>query len=229
MGKTAFALSMLFNSELSQNGCYISLELSINQVVKRICVQTGIDKPELEYISNPPRYDSLSFNHQGTLQTIIEMRSPSMDELVERIITMTNTGPEIDYFAIDYVGLIKHNSKVPNFLFDPNDGSELYRPLRNLARAIKKPIIGLSQVSQEVEQNHPKGLPQYNDTLMDHKYIDTIMLLYRWDYYNLNYDELENRKVNEDDYKMAIIKSNQAVADWAPKFRYDTDRHRFKD
>jgi replicative DNA helicase len=191
MGKTAFALDVAQHviNKLDKIVMLISLEMSKEQVADRILagalrvsthdlkkglieeqhfrkmgkVFDGIRRERL-YIDDD--YDS----------TLANLRSKARRQQIEH---------GLDLLIVDYLQLIEVGGKVaPENRVQ--EVSKISRDLKRLARELRVPVIAVSQLSRNVE-NRTDRRPQLSDLRESgsiEQDADTVIMLYRDDYYN---------------------------------------------
>jgi replicative DNA helicase len=165
MGKTLFALSILYNS--AQRGCFISLNETADEI--------SYKEDRMKIKSSEKNYESIC------------VERPSLLELMELIESQKYN---CDYFIIDDMSGL--NEEI-NFLFNKTKNYQfVIRHLKLLAKCINKNIILISQLDRIVEEQSHET--HYNFKTWDEKYIDHILILYRKDYYNvepLNFNNVD--------------------------------------
>lgn len=193
MGKTTVALSLVRNIVLKENipVAYFSLELSKSQLINRI--------------NSHPKKVTENFIVDDTPAITVEVVCEKCLKLKEE--------ENIGLIIIDYFQLLEGAIR---------KGSELLMKLKELARVINVPIIVTSQLSRNVEnrKNHRPKLIDLEKMGVIEQYVDTIIFLYRDDYYDhhserrgiieLNIVKQRNDKVGT--FEMAFIGEYCAVA-----------------
>lgn len=185
MGKTALALNIAHSVAVkSQKKVGIfSLEMSKEELVDRLLVnQADIDAWKLK----TGRLDQQDFlklsDAMGVLAdahlfiddtpglSIFEMRTKARRLMVEQ---------NIDFLIVDYLQLA-HGRTMDNRV---QEVAEISQGLKNIARELRVPVLGLSQLSRAVESRGEK-VPQLSDLRESgaiEQDADVVMFLYRAD------------------------------------------------
>ena len=185
IGKTAFALGIAQNAAVSskKNVGYFSLEMSKEELVDRLLVaQADIDAWRLKTGKlTEDDFTKLS-NAYGVLAeaplyiddtpalSILEMRTKARRLQVEH---------GLDLIIVDYLQLARSR----NLENRVQEVSEISQGLKNLARELRVPVIGLSQLSRGVEQRGTRK-PQLSDLRESgsiEQDADVVMFLWRED------------------------------------------------
>ena len=111
----------------------------------------------------------------GVSKSYVEQ--PTTLQLMEHIIKI-NESENPDYFVIDSLDYIGH--KKPMFLNENKKYQKQLRHLRVLAQAMKKSIFLLATLDQRIEEYAPF---LYHRIAHWEKHVDSIFILYRWEYY----------------------------------------------
>lgn len=228
MGKTAFALNLAlnvarFNDDSQAAVALFSLEMPARHLIGRmISAQSSIQS---EFLRSG-RLDDAQMNDLHMAANALAQLNIFIDD------SSTITMPEIfskcrklkaenrlDMVVIDYIQLISGNSRTES---RQQEVSEISRSLKQLAREMDVPVIGLSQLSRSVEKRDNK-IPQLSDLRESgsiEQDADIVMFLYRADYY----EEREDRDddLPESDVKETLLKiskhRNGALADITLQF-----------
>jgi replicative DNA helicase len=188
MGKTAFALSMASNMALKFQlpVAVFCLEMSKEQLAQRLlCNVTNFELSRLRAgdIGNE-EWKRLT-NGASTLQTapIIIDDEPSLDprslRAKARRIKMEHN---VQVLFVDYLQLMHTKGRSDN---RQQEISEISRSMKLLARELDITVVALSQLSRAVEQREDK-MPRLSDLRESgaiEQDADTVMFLYREDYY----------------------------------------------
>lgn len=172
MGKTSFALSIAYNLAVKENRTvvYYSLKMSREQLTKRMSKGVGV-------ISIPNLYIEDSFNITA-------------DEICGKSIEIDKAGG-VNLIIVDYVQLIGSGDKCE---CRQQEVEEAYRKLKELSMKLNAPVMILSQLSRDVdwrEDHHPK-LSDLRDFTAVEQCADTVILLYRDNYYDKDSDSVLN-------------------------------------
>ncbi|MBO5623081.1 MAG: DnaB-like helicase C-terminal domain-containing protein [Butyrivibrio sp.] len=190
MGKTSFALSLARNLSIRSDKCvvFFSLEQTKEQLVSRIVsTEARIDCMHIlkgnlkddEYIRLSECIDMIKGSHF----LIDDTPNITADEITSRCVAY-NSNSDIDLVIIDYYQLIKHVADWPD------NKPDIMAELKSLARMIDAPVMVLSQVSRKTDlrEDHRPQLTDFMDLFSIDQYADTILFLYRDDYYNKDSD-----------------------------------------
>ena len=208
MGKTALALNIAqFGSNTGETGniLFFSLEMSSKQLIHRmLSAQTlevgegvevsaiasgtlsGDDVYALERAGEALQRRKIHMNDSSALSAM-ELRTKS------RLFKMRN--PDLSLIVVDYLQLMSSGSRrSENRQYEV---AEISRMLKSTAVELNCPILALSQLSRETERRTEKKphLSDLRDSGAIEQDADTVILLYREDYYgeNENNDALDSR------------------------------------
>ncbi|MCL2382047.1 MAG: replicative DNA helicase [Treponema sp.] len=158
MGKTAIALSMAANISVRQNipSAFFSLEMSDQALMLRlISSEAGIDSQKLrtgffQQSDFQKIFDAAGDVHNAPLY-IVDM--PNMTILnIQAMARMLRVQEKVEIIFIDYIGLIASDNKMlPRWELI----SEVSRALKGLARELNIPVVALSQLRREAENQKP--------------------------------------------------------------------------
>ncbi len=196
MGKTSFALNLAVNACRHDVKCVIfSYEMSVNQMLMRmVSGDAGIDnkhmlkgiiyKDEWGKIHNSvARFEKLNLY-------IDECRNTSLKYLLNRIRQYVIT-KKVDMVVVDYLQLISYNL---NGRSREQEVSHVTRALKNLAKELNITVLALSQLSRNVSKRDG-GRPTLADLRESgeiEQAADTVIFVYRPEYYNIKVDERGN-------------------------------------
>lgn len=197
MGKTAFALSIA--DQASQKGpvAFFSLEMSKNQLVKRLVASKARVNSQLIRVGKltDNQIKALA-DGSGLLnkQDIIIDDTPAITpaELKAKA-RKIQRDYGLSLIIVDYLQLMKSNEKQKDKRLEV---TEISHAMKNLAKELDVPVICLSQLSRAVEQRQDKhpmmsDLRESGDLEQD---ADMIIFLYRDEYYN---PESEKKSIAE--------------------------------
>jgi replicative DNA helicase len=194
MGKTSFALALAFNAaKYSKTPTVIfSYEMSSPQLLKRlISVESGVNN---SYIANGTIGDEeLKRIHKATTTVsntpinIDECNITSLNYLIYRIKEYVKTR-KVKLVMVDYLQLVSYSSKK---LSREQEVSKVARKLKNLAKELNITIIALSQLNRGVgmRNNSKPTLSDLRESGEIEQAADIVMLIYRPEYYGLEYDD----------------------------------------
>jgi len=188
MGKTAFALSLATNMSLRFHlpVAVFCLEMSKEQLAQRLlCNVTNFELSRLRAGDIGTEDWKRLTNGASTLQTapIIIDDEPSLDPRTLRAkarrIKMEHN---VQVIFVDYLQLMHTKGRSDN---RQQEISEISRSMKLLARELNITVVALSQLSRAVEQREDK-MPRLSDLRESgaiEQDADTVMFLYRDDYY----------------------------------------------
>ena len=194
MGKTALALNIAEDIGLNQNKLVLifSLEMSTEQLTRRLISTNSmisntdlrkgnLNKKEWGNIANAMdkfANSKIYIDDRNSL-TIEEMYSKSKElKLVEN---------DLALIIVDYLQLMETSKKNQRSV----EIATILRGLKKLSRDLEVPILCLSQLSRMVEQREDKRpiLSDFRETAAIEQHADTILFLYRDDYYEPDNDK----------------------------------------
>lgn len=183
VGKTSFALNLLKRLCLDQKykGLFFSLEMTSEHIYRRflsICKRipywrlwTG--NIELKDVENVHDIDKIKDVIVSTYDfDCIELSS------IIRESRRVQDSSGLDVIFIDYLQLMKASRK-KSFENRHVEVSEITRGLKLLAKELSVPIIALSQLSRNVNENERPGLRDLKESGSIEQDADSVMLLYR--------------------------------------------------
>ena len=195
MGKTAFVLDIArhVTRRLKKKVMLVSLEMSKEQVADRLFagalgVSTqDLSKGQIEeqtFRRMGAAFGDIPANHlfvnDDCNSTLADLRSKARRQQMEH---------GLDLLIVDYLQLLNAGGRV-----SPENRvqeiSKISRDLKRLARELRVPVIAVSQLSRNVE-NRPSKLPQLSDLRESgsiEQDADTVLMLYRDDYYDEDTD-----------------------------------------
>ena len=185
MGKTAIALSMAANVTIRQHrpAAFFSLEMSERTLgIRLLSSESGIDSHKLS-TGFFPKSDFYRLIEAGELVHeaplfIVEM--PYMTMLnIQAMARMLKIQEKVEIIFIDYIGLISSDEdqfqrQLPRWDFI----SKVSRSLKGLARELNIPIVALSQLRREAENQKP-SLADIRDSGSIEQDADMVMFLNR--------------------------------------------------
>ena len=158
VGKTAIALSMAANISIRQNipAAFFSLEMSDQSLMLRLMsAEAGIDSQKLRtgYFANSDfqrLFNAAEILHDAPLY-IVDMPHITMLN-IQAMARMLRIQEKVEIIFIDYIGLIASENKLlPRWELI----SEVSRSLKGLARELNIPVVALSQLRREAENQKP--------------------------------------------------------------------------
>lgn len=205
MGKTALALNVAAKvAKMSGTVLFVSTEMPRELILRRLAsaasaylAAQGKGQPISEYRlrsgkAEPGEYERF----EGLLRSVSKLPilvadspgvwSETKDPLDRESICgaarrMVQEGDSPKLLIVDHLGRIGDNpQEAPNYRI-----GRIARNLKNLAMELRFPVIALSQLNRSVEQRDDKrpGLSDLRDSGEVEQEADTVLLLYRQDYY----------------------------------------------
>jgi replicative DNA helicase len=188
MGKTSFALNIAEHAAVKE-GFHVgifSLEMSKEQLVQRLLcslgrvnwhhLRTGFLAQE-EFGKLPMAADRLSrapiYIDDTPAISILEIKAKSRRLKATR---------KLELVIVDYLQMVQGRGRAEN---RQQEVSEISRSLKALARELKVPVIGLSQLSREVDkrETHEPRLSDLRESGSIEQDADVVLLLNRsWEY-----------------------------------------------
>jgi replicative DNA helicase len=189
MGKSAFALGIAEYAGVVEKipVAIFSLEMSKEQLVQRmLCAHARVDahKVRTGYLASSdwPRLTAAAgklseapiFIDDSPAISVMELRAKA-----RRLKAQQN----IQLIILDYLQLMRGASNIEN---RQQEISDISRSLKALARELKVPVIGISQLSRAVESrtDHRPQLSDLRESGAIEQDADVVVLLLREDYYN---------------------------------------------
>ena len=196
MGKTSFALNVAVNAARQNYKCVVfSYEMSVNQMLMRmVSGDAGIDNKHM--LKGAIYKDEWGRIHQsiGSFDKmplyIDECRNTSLKYLLNRIRQYVII-KKIDMVVVDYLQLISYNL---NGRSREQEVSHVTRALKNLAKELDITVLALSQLSRNVSKRDG-GRPTLADLRESgeiEQAADTVIFVYRPEYYNILTDDRGN-------------------------------------
>ena len=158
MGKTAIALTMAANISIRQNipAAFFSLEMSDHALMMRLMSsESEVDSQKLKtgFFTQAERnsiFTGAELLHGAPLY-IVDV--PNMTILnIQAMSRMLRIQEKVEIIFIDYIGLIASDNKLlPRWELI----SEVSRSLKGLARELNIPVVALSQLRREAENQKP--------------------------------------------------------------------------
>ena len=188
MGKTAFALSIASNLAIhkKRNVVFFSVELSKEAVVSRIIAT----KSQIDFTHF--RTGQLSDEEWNRLCKCAEELGKSrlivddtpeitIDEICDRCLQLKEL-KSVDIVLVDYLQIVSAGQKAESRQLEVE---YIVRKLKKLAKEINVPILVISQLSRAIEQRSDKHpmLSDFRETSAIEQEADTVMFIYRDDYY----------------------------------------------
>ena len=194
MGKTAFALNIAQNSSKHSKIAIFSIEMPKHQLVDRMLA--NISTIELEKIKTGILNED-EWNRIAICSSELASRNIKIDD--RGVITVSKIKSQcrklkikdgLDVVIIDYLQIIS-TEKENNNKNREQQISEISSGLKKMAKDLDIAVVCLSQLSRAPEQraDHRPMLSDLRESGSIEQDADTIMMLYRDDYYNKESEE----------------------------------------
>ena len=215
MGKTALALNIAqFGGETYNNPCVLifSLEMSSEQLMHRMySAQSGVKISDIASgIMSEDDYHKLMeaaeilsrrniFINNSSELTAIDFRTQCR--------RFKTRHPDLSLIVVDYLQLMSSGSKrSENRQYEV---AEISRVMKSVAVELECPVIALSQLSRETEKRTDKKpqLADLRDSGAIEQDADTVIMLYREDYYSEN----ENNDLMDSKADLRVAKNRNGT------------------
>ncbi len=189
MGKSALALEWAWFAahNYQKRILYFSMEMSHTEIGERLLNATGTSPvakaiEAAERLASPDEalapYRRSAEAFQGLPLTVVcpeEVLTPA-DVLMYSRLQRMRTG--LDMVIVDYLGLMRPNEKRRT---EYEDFSDISRSMKNLARALNVPLIGVHQLNRMSEEKSPRipSKAQLKGSGSFEQDANTVILLYR--------------------------------------------------
>lgn len=199
IGKTALALNMAWHATKDAVSTVFSLEMSKKLLLKRLFSFIGnidgakIKNPKLFKEDDWDRLTHAIGNIYQRSLLIYDKPSITVQEIRSTLRKNKRKYPDQPHVCfIDYLTLIKGSNRQNR----TEEVGEIARELKRIALDLQMPIVCLAQLSRGVEQRQNKQpmMSDLRDSGEIEQHADTIMFLYRDDYYN---SETEKKNIVE--------------------------------
>ena len=208
MGKTALALNIAqFGGNLAGSVLIFSLEMSAEQLTQRM--YSAQSEVKLTSIITGIM-DAYEFSQVQEAAEILKSRKIHIFESSEltardfhsKCRRFKHKNPDLSLIVVDYLQLMHSGNKYDN---RQNEVAEISRVLKSVAIELKCPVIALSQLSRETERRTEKKprLSDLRDSGAIEQDADTVILLYRGDYY----DDDRNYRTHDSKAELTIAKN----------------------
>jgi len=190
MGKTALCLNISHyvgvNTDFAVG--FFSLEMAQEQLVVRLlCSDAQVDLGNVRkgYIDDR-EFERLMLSAESLAQakifvdetpalTVIEMKAKARRLKMEQ---------NLDILFVDYLQLMRPGARFENRV---QEMSFISRSMKELAKEMKIPVVGISQLSRAPEKMRAKPIPQLSDLRESgalEQDADVVIFIYRPEYYN---------------------------------------------
>lgn len=189
-GKTSLGISILKNAVFQHQAkaAVYSLEMTHAQLTTRIIAQeTQISaKNILSGYLTAGEIETIGFAHEKRKAAPIfyDERSINNIDSICASIRRLHLKYKINLVMVDYLQIISGNERKT----DESKIAEISRKLKNIARELKITVIAISQLSRNAERPKP-NIARLRGSGQIEEAADIILLLYRPEMYNLQYDE----------------------------------------
>ena len=197
MGKTALCLNISSYVGVKTDYAvgFFSLEMSKEQLILRLlCAEAKIDlqKVRTGFISEKEFYglkqsaEILSgakiFVDESAALSVMEMKAKARRLKMEQ---------DLNLVFIDYIQLMRAGGRFEN---RNQEISYISRSLKELAKELQIPVVGISQLSRAPEKGRSKPIPQLSDLRESgaiEQDADVVIFIYRPEFYNPDDDSLK--------------------------------------
>lgn len=192
MGKTAFGLNILVNSVFKQDvpTAFFSLEMTANELVKRmISCKELVNGTALKTgnLSDGEMKRVLDFGEKYSNSKVYIDETPALDidtfqDRAKRLKKKMNVG----LIIIDYLQYMRSIKKTINSR--EQEIADISRGLKAISKELQIPVISLAQLNRNLDARADKRpvLSDLRESGGIEQDADTIMFLYRDDYYHPN-------------------------------------------
>lgn len=190
MGKTAFALNIAANVGKKNKTAIFSLEMSEEQLTQRLLSSMSVI--ELQKL-RAGRLDENEWAKLAQYSSILSNRKIMIDDTPGTTVNEIKAKCKklkikngLDVVIIDYLQLIEGSGQSRE-----QEVSKISRSLKKLAKELDLTVIALSQLSRAPEQrvDHRPQLSDLRESGSIEQDADTVVFLYRDEYYNAESDE----------------------------------------
>ena len=182
VGKSTFAMNLADN--ISGNTLFVSLEMTSEQITaKRISRRIGVSSSRLlSGQLSDQAWEKVAMASSDISQRGLYLNS-RYDLTVPQISLLAQAVPELRAVIVDYLGLIQPATRSASTY---ENVSQISRELKRMAISLNVPVICLCQLSRQVEsrQNKRPMLSDLRDSGAIEQDADSVMFLYRDDYYS---------------------------------------------
>ncbi len=231
VGKTAYALNLALKSaKYNPEGAVaiFSLEMGADQLITRmLSADSGVDGSTLKtgQFKNKGEETRLSDSVQRMmkLNLFIDDSSVITTSLIQSKCRKLKLEYGLNMILIDYIQLISGSGKSKESR--QQEVSEISRTLKQIARELEVPVIGLSQLSRDVEKrtgNKPK-LSDLRESGSIEQDADIVMFLYRPEYHAEETEEQTTQEVE------VIVAKNRNGATCTLHMQFEKNINAFTD
>jgi len=189
MGKTALAGNIV--SAVGKNGgvvAFISLEMTPEQVVKRLCSPiSGVPLDSLETGNlTAEEYQKAkdATSEIKRMKVFFDDASTGLaGDVVASVSRIKANNPDLSLVVIDYLGLMKTAARMESRQIEV---ASITRSLKRLARTLDVSIVALCQLNREIEEKSEGARPtmaNLRESGAIEQDADVVILIHRPDYY----------------------------------------------
>ena len=200
MGKTTYAINEILNISQSHTVLFFSLEMSANQLVKKMLSQMMVKELNdlrTGYIT-PDEYERLLLIASELIRRRIIINDAAAISIseIQAVSRKMDNIHGIKAVYLDYLQLIKGERNKGDSR-DVEIGS-ISRGLKVLAKDLNIPVIALSQLSRETEKTGDKRplLSHLRESGNIEQDADVVQFIYRPEYYSIKQISIDNRDVD---------------------------------
>lgn len=221
MGKTAFALSMIWDAvkEQGKSAAFFSLEMESFELIERLAsLETEINSSRIRK-AKVYEYEFLNMVEFSTKLSekplyIDDTPALSLIELRSKARKMKHKH-NIDIVFVDYLQLMTDGNK-SNFNRE-SEVASISRGLKKLAKELKISVVAMAQLSRASESRGGDKRPVLSDLRESgsiEQDADMVMLLYRPEYYQITSDGNGNDLAGQAEVILAKNRSGSSGSVW---------------
>lgn len=194
MGKTSFSMNIIRHIcfDETRSVALFSLEKPRRGVIENLVeFEAGIESYKYKWgqIDNEDwdRIAAAALNMKKYNLIIDDTAAISVEKVREKCIKYKDENKDLSAIFVDYLQLMSQPEEYPTH---KKEVEHIIKGLKELAKEIDLPIIILSQLSRAPEnrKDHRPILTDFRDAKGIEKIADTIIFLYRDEYYNMDTD-----------------------------------------
>src|SRR5262245_15996255 len=170
-----------------------TLEMSKSEVTQRLmCSEAKVESNRLRTgklaVDDWPRLTAACDKLAKAPIYVDDTGSTTMMEIRAKARRLKTQEPNLGLIIVDYLQLMTSGASVENRV---QEGSQISRQLKVLARGLDVPVLAMSQLSRAVEQRHDKRpiLSDLRESGAIEQDADLVFFIYRDEYYNEETDQ----------------------------------------
>lgn len=225
MGKTAMGLTLAVNAALGgRQVLFFSLEMDENQLMQRVLSRFSQQAVHSGEITDQEAAEKAVLKAQALPLTIEPSGGSTALEIAAKA-AQYKRRYGLDIVFVDYLGLIKPQDTRMQKVHQIEEATQ---GMKNMAKALKVPVVLLCQLSRAVEGREDKrpGLSDLRDSGSIEQDSDVVMFIYREDYYakknelpgkfktkNREAADMADEEAAKDRAELIVAKNRQNVLD----------------